>query len=894
MPRVPRSLAMPPIRTYPYPMTASRKLPAGTGINRRGFFSMVLGLFALNGGLLHAAPADEILQKFQTGDYSGAARQAESEVRAAPDNEELNLLLVRGLLAIGRYADANAALTSGLASVPQSIRLRWLGRETAFANGRPEAATRLSDEIRQLVTSRSWAYRDPVNLVVFARVALLLGADPKDVMDKILATAQKGDAKLRDVYLAKGELAMEKHDFSLAAKAYQEGLKQFADDPDFHFGLAQAFASGERATMLTELNAALKINPKHVPSLLLLADHKIDSEDYDGAGKLLDEVKAVNPWRPEAWAYRAVIAHLKNEPATEKVFRSNALHFWPANPLVDWLIGKKLAEKYRFAEAEAYQRQALQFDPLYLPAKAELASDLLRLGQEEEGWDLAQQVHAKDDYDVEAFNLVTLHDTMAKYTTLTNEDFVLRMTAHEAEVYGPQVLDLLVRARAKLTVKYGIELAKPTYVEVFGDQKDFAVRTFGMPDIPGFLGVCFGRVVTANGPAANAASPANWQAVLWHEFCHVITLQLTKNKMPRWLSEGISVYEESQSDPSWGMRMTPRYREIIMKGEMTPVASLSAAFLAPPSPEHLQFAYFESSLVVQFIVEHYGADRLKAILQDLGEGSEINEAIAAHTAPLPAIEKEFSAYAKTQAEQLAPGLDWEKPKADLMEPGAEKDLLDWAHKHPDNYWALTISARDFMGAKKWPEAKDVLLHSITLYPRQAGGESAYRLLAEVHRALGEAKEERSVLARLTDLDDDAIESYLRLMELAQEAKDWPAVAHAAGRYLAVNPLVVPPYRYLARASLELDDTKAAIAADRTLLKLDPPNPADTHFQLAQLLHRTGDPEARRHVLEALEEAPRYREALALLTEINRSPAPPVPASPGGPETVPPSAPLRLP
>ena len=30
---------------------------------------------------------------------------------------------------------------------------------------------------------------------------------------------------------------------------------------------------------------------------------------------------------------------------------------------------------------------------------------------------------------------------------------------------------------------------------------------------------------TANSPAAQAGHPANWQAVLWHEFCHVVTLQ---------------------------------------------------------------------------------------------------------------------------------------------------------------------------------------------------------------------------------------------------------------------------------------------------------------------------------------------------------------------------------
>ena len=836
----------------------------------------VLGLLAR--AAVQAAPADDVRRLLQKGDYAAAVRQAEEAVRGAPDNEDLQVLQVRAFLEVGRYAEAKATLTAGLVQLPQSIRLRWIGREVAFANGQPETAAHLSDEIRQLVSSRAWAYRDPVNLVVFGRVALLLGADPKDVLDKVLAAAQKGDPALPDTYLAKGELAMEKHDFALAAQAYQEGLKQFADDPEFHFGLARSYADGDRTAMLAELEAALKLNPHHVPSLLLLADHHIASEDYDGAEKLLEEIKAVNPWRPEAWAYRAVIAHLRNQPETEKIYRQNALHSWSANPLVDWLIGKKLAEKYRFAEAEAYQRQSLQFEPTYLPAKAELASDLLRLGQEGEGWQLAQEVHAKDDYDVEAYNLTTLHDTMAKYATLTTDDFIVRMTAHEADVYGPRVLELLGRAHRKLTEKYGVELARPTYVEIFGDQKDFAVRTFGMPDIPGFLGVCFGRVVTANGPAANAAQPANWETVLWHEFCHSVTLQLTKNKMPRWLSEGISVYEESQADPSWGMHMNPRYREIIVKGEMTPVANLSGAFLAPPTPEHLQFAYFESSLVVQFIVEKYGADHLRAILVDLGAGEEINRAIAAHTVPIADLEKEFSAYARNLAEQLAPGLEWDRPKAALLDPGAEGQLSEWAAKHPDNYWALNLRARELMEGKKWPEAKAVLLHLIALFPRQTGADSAYRQLAGVHRALGETTEERSVLTRMVALDDDATDGCLRLMELSEDAKDWPAVTHAAELFLAVNPLVVPPYRYLARASVETGNTAAAIEADRTLLKLDPPNPADTHFQLAQLLHRTGDPGARRQVLEALEEAPRYREALSLLLDIDRpAPVDPLPA-----------------
>ena len=48
--------------------------------------------------------------------------------------------------------------------------------------------------------------------------------------------------------------------------------------------------------------------------------------------------------------------------------------------------------------------------------------------------------------------------------------------------------------------------------------------------------------------AAQGETPSNWEAVLWHEFCHAVTLKATANRMPRWLSEGISVYEEGLAD----------------------------------------------------------------------------------------------------------------------------------------------------------------------------------------------------------------------------------------------------------------------------------------------------------------------------------------------------------
>jgi tetratricopeptide (TPR) repeat protein len=588
---------------------------------------------------------------------------------------------------VGRYAEAHTNALEGLTGYSASLEDRLLARETFLYQNDPDGANQQLAELQALLQQRFSRLRsdDPVAL---GRALLLMGVEPRLILENCYRPAEEASPPVREAFLASGELALDKHDYALAADAFRAGLKKFPDDPDLEGGLARAFESGDRAQMLVAIQAALAVNPRHIPCLLLLADHLIDAEQYDEAGKQLDQILKVNPHRPEALACRAVLAHLRNDSAAEQKFRADALACWKSNPEVDYLIGRKLSQKYRFAEGAAAQRRALEFDPEYLPASRELAENLLRLGQEDEGWKLVQEVRARDDYDVAIFNLMTLHDQMLKYRTLTNADFIVRMAPHEADIYGASVLELLGRARAGLCRKYGVELTQRTTVDIFPEQKDFAVRTFGMPDNPGYLGVCFGSVITANSPASQAANPANWQDVLWHEFCHVVTLNMTKNRMPRWLSEGISVYEERQADPAWGERMGLAYREMILHGELTPLGQLSGAFLAPKDGEHLQFAYFESSLVVDYIVKQHGLDTLKGILRDLGDGKEVNQAIAERTSPLPDLEKKFAAFARAQAENLAPGADLEKPPADA--PGVE--AAAWKLAHPADYYTRPLAA----------------------------------------------------------------------------------------------------------------------------------------------------------------------------------------------------------
>jgi len=277
------------------------------------------------------APADA-QRHLLTGRYTEAAALARQALSERPEGEEWPLILIEALMTTGRYNEAHTVLTNTIAAEGRTVRLRWAAREVLAMNGDPARAAAMVRDITELVAAQPWTYRDARDLVVFGRAALLAGADPKRVLERIFDTLKRAVPPQREAFLAAGELALDKHDYALAARTFREGLEKLTDDPDLHFGLARAYAPSQPALAQTAVEAALNINTNHVPTLLLLADHAIDAEDHAAAEIWLDRVEAVNPWHPEAWAYRAVLARLANEPAREDAARQAATRFWPANP----------------------------------------------------------------------------------------------------------------------------------------------------------------------------------------------------------------------------------------------------------------------------------------------------------------------------------------------------------------------------------------------------------------------------------------------------------------------------------------------------------------------------------------------------------------------------------
>ena len=800
------------------------------------------------------------------GEYELVARIGEAAVEKGLKSPDWRIFRLKSLVELGQIDLALQETADALKSLPGNFEILMLRHDFAQMLGNSAVATEALKGLNDAAKAKAPKDRSAKESVILGRAALLLGADAQKIITQYFKTAQAKDSKLEAAYLAEGHLALDKDDAKRAADVFRAGLKAHGESPDLRFGLAKAFTSSDREKAVENLVKALELNPHHKPSHLLRAELLIGGEKFVEAEAAVQQVLELDEQHPLAWALRAVVAHLFHADAKKTdAARAEALKRWNKDPAVENTIGRCLSRAYRFAESAAHQRQALEFDPNYLPAKVQLCHDLLRLGEEDEAWRLAAAIREEDGYNIQAHNLGQLEKEMSGYVTKSFPDFILKMPKREWPIYGERALTLLRQAKAVLAPKYGLELKRPVLVEFFSAQQDFAIRTFGALGGQGMLGVCFGTVVTMNSPGSLANGRNNWESTLWHEFCHVITLTATKNRMPRWLSEGISVYEERQRDPAWGMPMDATFRAMVLDEEtLTPLSRLSGAFMNPKTQDHLMFAYYESSVAVEFLLERHGQQTFQNILSDLAAGKRINDAIGAHAGDVEKIETEFAKFIQGRALGYGAKADWSEPKPEEMNPFDEGSFATYLKEHPQNLPATRQYAAEMLAKKIWPEVLKTSEILIRLLPDDFSGQSGYALKALALRELKRDEEELAVLRQVAAHSSSAMSTFLRLIELDVPKNRWAEVKANANRATALNPFLATPQRALADAHVALEDSPAAIAAFERVLILDPGSAAQTHMKLAKLWKPTDAAKAKRHLLDSLALAPRNREGLALL------------------------------
>ena len=804
-----------------------------------------------------SADSNDFLRAAARALAHGDVREAERLAGERPPNDpDAAAVLGRVAIARGAYDEAERMLVPAAGADPTGEAALELGALMVRLGRETEALASLSP-----IMGTAGRQRVDVALLRVAQAARSLGRfrDANRYFRRAASVAAEDPA----INTAWGELLLDKYNKQDAARSFQTAL---ASDPEWapaHLGLARAFTDENPPAAGESAERALEIDDRLIGAHLLLADLALDDGRRDEAHEAIDRALDINPASLEARSLRAAVAYVEDRLDDFEAEVAGVLAINPIFGDVYRIAGSQAASHYRFDEAVTLVRRALALDPDSPRAQADLGMHLLRTGDEAGARETLERSFAADPFDVVTFNLLKMLDAVDEFVTIRKGDLIVRLHPDEAPVLGEYLVSLADEALRVLSSRYGIDPVGPILVEAFPRHDDFAVRNVGLPGMIGALGACFGRVVTLDSPRARPPGTFNWQATLWHEMAHVITLQMSNNRVPRWLTEGISVYEEGLAQPAWGRDMELTFARALEGGEVLQLRDLNAGFT---KPETISLAYYEASLLVEHLVDTFGETVLHALLRAYGDGLDTDAALGrAADVDLDDLQETFDAALEERFGDLRRALR-EPDVGGLLQGGDQLDALRQAAFANQASYPLQLAlGQALYAAGELDAAVDALERAAELVPIATGASSPHALLAEI--ALKQGRHDRAMreLAALLEHDQNDIESARRLAALAEEAADGRYMRLAYGRIIGIDPFDAGPHGALGRLALERRDYDEATREFRVALAAGPVDAVVAHCDLAESYLLNGQlDEAKRAAVAALEIAPSYERAQELL------------------------------
>jgi tetratricopeptide (TPR) repeat protein len=399
---------------------------------------------------------------------------------------------------------------------------------------------------------------------------------------------------------------------------------------------------------------------------------------------------------------------------------------------------------------------------------------------------------------------------------------------------------------------------------MFPDHEDFAVRTMGVPGL-GALGVCFGRGVVMDSPSARPKGTFNWGSTLWHEFAHVVTLQATDHRVPRWFTEGISVMEEHHAKPGWGDDLNLEIVRAIKDKKLLPIAELNRGFLRPQSAGQLQLSYFQAGQACDFIEKEFGFKAILKMLELFKTRASLTEALKQALNRTPDLfDQQFNAYIESQYARSTAAVDFSiLEKRELLQD--PKKLESILAEQPDNFFANLKLASYHRKEGEHAKAVGYLNKAKSIFPGYVESDNPYKQLSEIYKEQGRLPEAAAELQALTAIHDSDFDSLKQLALWLKELKKPEDARQALERAMFVYPFDSESHQVLADLARDARDHRVALREYRALLALDPPDKAATHLSVASILLELGrKPEAKKEALAALEIAPGFEPAQELL------------------------------
>ena len=788
----------------------------------------------------------------------GRPEEAEALAKQKPATDGAAAGVLGQLAAMrGRYDEAIALLEPAAAKEPGSEAALQLGLIEQQL-GRAQQATRHLTDVLQQGSSG----RDVEGLFRAARAAQALGR-PRDA-NSLFKAADAGSADPA-IDTGWGLLFLEKYNKPEALRSLQDALKLDPEWAPALAGLGRVLADENPPAAAASARKALEIDKDLADAHLLLAELDLNNSKHDDARLKIQAVLDVNPSHLEARSWLGASAYVRDDPAGFDAEVKRVLAINPAYGDVYRIAADLAARNYRFEEAVALTRRAVNLDPGNTRAYGDLGMHLMRTGDEGEARKALERSFNADPFDQVTYNLLSLLDTLDKFVVETSGDLIFKFHPAEAAVMREYAIPLAHEAVKSLSAKYQITPKGPILIEVFPNHDDFAVRTLGLPGMIGALGACFGKVVTMDSPKARDPGTFSWQATLWHELAHVITLQLSNQRVPRWLTEGISVYEEGKARKEWGREMEVPFAMALQRKETLKLKDLNAGFTRP---ETIALAYYQASLLVDHIVTTYGQDAVRRLLVAYGQGLEGEAALAKGLgASTDKLQASFDAAVDTRFAPLLSAL--RLPSSDGPTPprAGEKNLdeLKTAAAADPNSFAAQMALGRGLAEAGDAAAFGPLERAAALVPVATGEGSPNAVMARLAEKLGDVPRAMRAYRALLDHDHAAIEPARSLAALAEKAGDEAMLQLAWDRIVALDPFDAGAHSGSGRLAMKRRDSAVAMREFKAALLTNAADKAGAHCDLGEAYLLANRPQdAKKEALAALEIAPTFERAQDLL------------------------------
>jgi tetratricopeptide (TPR) repeat protein len=386
--------------------------------------------------------------------------------------------------------------------------------------------------------------------------------------------------------------------------------------------LLTGFDSAEARRMA---ETALKINPKQTDARAIVARVMLEDNEYPGASEHIDAGLAVNPYHRDLLTLEATLELLLGRRDAFDAGLKKVLEVDPTYGEAYHLAGLVVASRQRrYDRGEELVRRGLRIDPTNFQAHATLGVFLANLGRAAEALEALKKSQELFPYDHpirENFAKVLEYVTETM-TSLKTEHFVFHFDPGEYEVMSRFLPELMEDCWTDMVKRYGFTPKAPVLVEVFRKADDFSVRTIGLPGIPA-LGACFGGLVTLDSPQALDQGKFLWASTARHEFAHVMSLQLSKGQVPRWFTEGLSVWEEIPLDSGWGLDAVfeKQVFDAYKTGTLPKIATFDAMFRT----SRVAYAYYVGGLMLKFLADRSGEEGIVKALRLYGEDRPMRE-----------------------------------------------------------------------------------------------------------------------------------------------------------------------------------------------------------------------------------------------------------------------------